>query len=384
MVDILLAAFLRNFMAHLVTIGLPVLLYAAVGARSRRGFGIAAAGVALAAGALVLSRSRAAWVGSAACGTFLAVEGLWVGRLWGDDRLRRRVVQLGGIAVAGLLMALLLPNRLNWRSQSPYFDSLTGVINYGEGSGRGRLIQYGNSLMIAADHPVLGVGPGNWPVYYPRYRSPGDPSFDADDIIPTNPWPSSDWMAVLAERGVPAMLLLALVGGTIALGAWARIRRGSRYPPLLTDLTTVATLIAVTIVGLFDALLLLPVPTLFAWTVVGALATSARPLREIALRAAARRSILIAAGAIGSLFALHATAQMGAMAVFNPRDREAMELAARLDPGSYRIHMLLGQAWRSAGRCDRARPHARAAAGLFPHHPAPRELLRRCRARRGS
>jgi O-antigen ligase len=371
----------RNFMAHLVAIGLPLLLYLAAEARSSRGFTMAAAGVALCAAALVLSRSRAAWVGAAACGAFLAVEGLWVGRLWSDDQLRRRVMRLAAIALAGLIVALAFPNRLNWRSESPYLDSLTGLANYREGSGRGRLIQYGNSLMMAADHPVLGVGPGNWPVHYPRYMSAVDPSFDSDDIIPTNPWPSSDWMAVLAERGAPAMLLLALVGGTIALGAWARIRRGSRYTPALTDLTIVATLISVTVVGLFDAVLLLPVPTLFAWTIIGALATTARPIRATVLPRTTRRRVLLVVGVIGGLLALRAASQMAAMAVFDQRERDSMELAARLDPGSYRIQMLLAQSWRTAGRCDRARPHAQAAADLFPHHPAPRTLLRVCRRR---
>jgi hypothetical protein len=278
---------------------------------------------------------------------------------------------------------MLLPNRLNWRSDSPYLESLAGVANYREGSGAGRLIQYGNSLRMAADDPVLGVGPGNWPVHYPRYMSPGDPSFDADDIIPTNPWPSSDWMAVLSERGVPGLLLLTLVGASVALGAWARVRRGSRYTPALTDLTIVATLIAVAVVGSFDAVLLLPAPTLLAWTTIGALASSARPVREIPLTPVLRRRVLLGVGIVGGLLLLRAAAQTTAMAVFSEaRGRQGQEIAARIDPGSYRIHMLLAQAWRASGRCDRARPHAEAAQSQFPHYPAPKRLLRACGVRR--
>ncbi len=268
----------RNFMAHLCAIGLPVLLLVTLQARRKRDFLLATAGIALTVAALVLSRSRAAWLGAAASTMFLAVEGLWLGRLWQDDRLRRRALVLAGTAATGLLLALILPNRLNWHSESPYLDSLTGVANYREGSGRGRLIQYGNTLEMALDHPVLGVGPGNWPVHYPEYMSPRDPSFDADDVIPTNPWPSSDWMAMLAERGLPATLALLAVGASIALGAWSRVRGGNRRQPPLADLAIVATLIAIFVVGAFDAVLLLPVPTYFAWTVVGALATAARPI----------------------------------------------------------------------------------------------------------
>ena len=372
----------RNFMAHLVAIGLPVLILVAVEARRRRDFALGAAGVALAAAALVLSRSRAAWLGAAACGIFLAVEGLWVGRLWADPLLRRRVSSLAGIAVAGLVVALALPNRLNWRSDSPYLDSLAGVANYKEGSGRGRLIQYGNTLEMAADHPVLGVGPGNWPVHYPEYMSPGDPSFDADDVIPTNPWPSSDWMAMLAERGLPASLLLLAAGGSIALGAWARVRSGARHTPALGDLTIVATLIAIVVVGAFDAVLLLPTPTYFAWTVIGALASAARPIGEVALSPVARRRLALAVAVVGGVLLTHSLSQVAAMALSNGGRREALELAARVDSGSYRIHMRLAQQWRAAGRCDRARPHARRAGELFPNHPAPRAVLRACRGNR--
>jgi len=372
----------RNFMAHLVTIGLPVLLLVSVESRSRAGFVLGSIGVMLAAAALVLSRSRAAWVGAAVCGAFLAIEGLWVGRLWADDRLRRRVLRLATTAAAGLVLSLILPNRLNWRSNSPYLDSLTGVANYREGSGRGRLIQYGNTLAMAVHHPIFGVGPGNWPVAYPRFMSPGDPSFHIGDIIPTNPWPSSDWMAMLAERGFVALILLALVGGSLTLGAWARLRRGPRDTPALTDLTIVATLIAIGTVGAFDAVMLLPVNTLFGWTIVGALASSARPLREIRLNARSRRYLMLAAAAVGTLFLWRSSAQVLAMGLFSTGQRAAMERASRVDPGSYRIHMLLAENWRAAGRCDRARPHAEAARSLFPNYPAPRQVLRVCGSRK--
>jgi O-antigen ligase len=372
----------RNFMAHLVTIGLPVLILVTIEARRRGDFVLGAAGVTLAAAALVLSRSRAAWLGAAACGLFLAVEGLWVGRLWADRRLRRRVLGLAGLALGGLALALALPNRLNWRSDSPYLDSLTGVANYKEGSGRGRLIQYGNTLEMAIDNLVLGVGPGNWPVHYPKYMSPGDPSFDTDDVIPTNPWPSSDWMAMLAERGLPASLLLVALGGSIALGAWVRVRSGTRRTPATGDLTIVATLIALVVVGAFDAVLLLPTPSFFAWTVVGALATTARPIRVVPLSPLGRQRLTVAVAAVGGVLLFHSFSQVAAMTLSGGGSREALELAARVDPGSYRIHMRLAQQWRAAGRCDRARPHAQRARELFPNHPAPRAVLRACGKKR--
>ena len=368
----------RNFMAHLVTLGLPLLVMVTVQARRRGAFLLGAAGIVLAVGALVLSRSRAAWLGAAACLAFLVVEGVWAGRLWDERPLRRRMTLLAGMGLAGLLLALTLPNRLNWRSESPYLDSLTGVANYREGSGRGRIIQYGNTARMALEHPLLGVGPGNWPVHYPRYMSPDDPSFDPGDVIPTNPWPSSDWVAVLAERGLPAFLLLALAGGSVALGAWARVRSERGRPASLTDLAIVATLIAIVVVAAFDAVLLLPAPAFLVWTTMGALASTARPILEVALAPRARRRLRITVALVGGALLVHGLAQVTAMAIAAPNTPDALELASRVDPGSYRIHMALAQEWRAAGRCDRARPHAERARTLFPHHPAPRVVLRRC------
>lgn len=372
----------RNFMAHLVAIGLPLLLFVSLEARDTMRFSLGAAGVALASGALVLSRSRAAWLAAGVGSLFLIVEGLWVGRLWHDDRLRGRVLRLVGTGAAALILALAVPNRLNWRSDSPYLESLTGVTNYKEGSGRGRIIQYRNTLAMATKHPLLGVGPGNWPVYYPKFMSRGDPSYDADDIIPTNPWPSSDWMAIVSERGFPALVLLALVGLAMALGGWTRIRHSGSRPPELTDLTIVATLVAVAVVGSFDAVLVLPIPTFFAWTIIGALTSATKPIDEITLTSVSRRWVLGAAAVAGVLFIGRSVAQTAAMELYGTGKFVNMELASRLDPSNYRVHMLLGSAWLRSGRCDRARPHAQAALDLFPNHPAPSRILRSCGVRK--
>lgn len=372
----------RNFMAHLVAVGLPLLLMLTLQASRRHTYLLGSAGMAVAVVALVLSRSRGAWLGAAACLALVTVEGFWAGRLWEDRQLRGRVSLLAGSALVGLLLALTLPNRLNWRSDSPYLDSLTGVANFREGSGRGRLIQYGNTARMALEHPFLGVGPGNWPVHYPRYMSPGDPSFDADDVIPTNPWPSSDWMAILAERGLPAFVLLMLAGTSIALGAWARVRADPRRPPSLPDLTIVATLLALLVVGAFDAVLLLPAPAFFVWTTVGALASTARPIRELSPTLSAHRRLVIGVAVVGGVLTVQALSQVVAMGIAAGGERDRMELAARVDPGSYRLHIALAQEWRRAGGCDRARDHAEHARDLFPNYPAPAMVLRSCRRRR--
>ena len=282
----------------------------------------------------------------------------------------------------GVTLALLLPNRLDWRSDSPYLESLVGVANFREGSGHGRLIQYRNTLGMAAHHPVLGVGPGNWPVAYPLYTTRGDPAYDTGDIMPTNPWPSSDWMAIVSERGFPAALLLLSSLLVIVFVGWRRFRQAGRSGDGLAALALVCTAIAVMVVGSFDAVLLLAVPGLFAWGLLGALLPAQRELASIALPDGRRRAIILGVACAALLFALRSSAQGVAILVAGAGQSVGrVTWAARLDPGSYRLHMLLAGVPGARGPCSRVRVHGAAAHELFPHHDAPARVLRSCGVR---
>ncbi|HET8624555.1 MAG TPA: O-antigen ligase family protein [Gemmatimonadales bacterium] len=371
----------RNFMAHFVAIGIPVLLLATLESRRRREAWLPTTSGVILGAALMLSRSRAAWLGTLAAFAILAVEGLWFGFLWRDVTSRRRILLFALALAVGGLLALLIPNTLEWRSDSPYLDSLRDVANYKEGSGRGRLVQYQNSLRMAAGHPVLGVGPGNWPVAYPRYTTPGDPAFDPDDFIPTNPWPSSDWVASLAERGALATLALAGAAAALAIGAWRRWRMVPETTEGTESLALILILATTAVVGSFDAVLLLPAPTFFVWAALGLLARAPkRPVFKIELRGHRARRLTAVVTTAGLVFAARNASQLWSMAAYGESGRvAAMEQAATIDPGSYRIRMLLAYAWRNRGRCDIARRHADRARALFPNHPAPGQLLAACR-----
>src|SRR5258705_3725382 len=72
----------RNFAAHFAAIGLPALIYCTVTARRAGGVALGAIGTGAVIAALVLSRSRAAWLAVAASMTvlafaFLASRGYW-------------------------------------------------------------------------------------------------------------------------------------------------------------------------------------------------------------------------------------------------------------------------------------------------------------------
>ncbi len=372
----------RNFVAHLAAIGAPVVVLSALTAR--RGFGSLFGGISMAvvAAALVLSRSRAAWLAIIVLAVPVGILGIMTWSRWCEARTLRRVFVLAVFAGAGAAAAVFLPNRLEWKSESPYLDSATGLVNYKAGSGRGRLVQYTNSLHMTRVHPVLGVGPGNWPVAYPRYASRGDPSMSQDDGVTSNPWPSSDWIAYLSERGVLGLTLLFMVMLGLLWRALRdlRVRTGRDAERVLTAIALVGTLIATAVVGAFDAVLLLAVPTFFVWTLAGALVPPGTGGIEV--EAGVHRFAPAALFALGLLIVARTALQVSAMATFSTSTRPSvLERAAMFDPGSYRIQTRLAQGYLSRGDCPRARPHARAARALFPNAAEPRRQLAQCGGR---
>ena len=371
----------RNFMAHLAAIGVPAVVIAALSARTRVGFLLGAIGSVILAAALVLSRSRAAWLAVFATGAVMVIVALLTrasisgGRTWA----RLRILAIG--AVLGGLASMYLPNRLNWNSTSPYLDSMRGLVNTKEGSGAGRVVQYRNSLEMAMSSPFVGVGPGNWSVHYIKFAERRDPSLSSAGWMTDNPWPSSDWVAFVSERGIVATVLLVLALVAIGLRAVRELpaaRETNDFERATAALTLIGTLVATVVVGLFDAVLLIAIPSMFMWLIAGVLSPPraiARSVRSGALGA----PVLVL---FGLLAIARAAGQMQAMAIYNGASRlTTIERAKRFDPGSYRIRMRLAEGYASRGDCGKSVPHGKAAHEMFPNASDPRAVLRKCGVR---
>jgi O-antigen ligase len=368
----------RNFMAHVCVIAFPTLMLVATTARTRKSFGWWSAAFALAAGALILSRSRAAWLALILTAVVL-LPLVILALVRGRNGLRfGRLLLLPVVAAAGAALALVLPNTLDWNSESPYMDTAKSVVNYKEGSGHGRLVQYGNSLRMSLHHPLLGVGPGNWAVTYPEFASEDDPSL-SDDGTTSNPWPSSDWMTFVSERGAAAAVLLALALLALVADGWRALRSATTAEDRLAACALVGTIVAAVVVGMFDAVLLLPPPALITWAALGALAPVPRERSAIDLSLGRRALLVFGVTALGLLAIWRSGSQLVAMSIYSNSSRTSrLERASTLDPGSYRIHLRLAEGYSRRGSCSRARAHASAARDLFPSAPAPKRILSRC------
>lgn len=336
----------RNFIAHAMAFGFPVVLLAAL-----RGKRWASFGVALLAATLVLTRSRAAFLGFGAVIVVMFVVMVML-------RMCGRVARTNIAAAIGIGLALLLPNALHWRTE--YVASVRGVTNYEEGSGHGRLIQYQRSLLMS---PIIGVGPGNWSVKYPARVPHNDPSLDQSvGGMTSNPWPSSDWVAFAAERGFVAVILLAWFFVRLLRGGWRRLRTAVDAEERLLAGMMIATVVGAGVVGAFDAVLLLALPSMLVWTALGAMSEPAPPSRF--------GWVMLLVIAISVAGAARSVAQLVAMDLYTRG--ASLQHASEIDPGNYRLHVRLA---RGRNRCV----HARAAHALYPNADEARMLVRGCK-----
>ena len=373
----------RNFVAHVAAIGLPSLVWCTV--TTRRSFGALAGsiGFALVAAALVLSRSRAAWLALLAALVVLAFLLFASRRYWNREIVGGRLARLALAGAIGAILSVALPNGLHWNSDSPYLDSAREVVDYRKGSGGGRIAQYRNSLRMSAAHPVFGVAPGNWPVRYVQYAPGGDKSL-AEDGMTANPWPSSDWIAFISERGIIATLALVSVFAALFLGAMRGWNAEPDGDAVLLKITLASTIAAAMVVSCFDAVLLLPAPAFLIWGILGA-ASGGTSLgyftrrREIDL--SAKEWMIFAS--VTLLFATvsvvrSATATTAMTIVGRGGQTANWALGATWDPGSYRLNARVAQLYENRGRCAKAVPFARRAVALFPSSGPAKRLVRRC------
>lgn len=365
----------RNFLAHIAAAALPVHAYLMVTAR-RRNLPLVAIGMAACMAMLVMSRSRAGWL-AALAGTVVMLFAIWLARRSAGVSLPRSRLMLilvtPAIAVGA---AVLVPTTLEWRSDSPYTDTLGNIANFREGSGRGRMLQYRNSLKLTQQHPVLGVGPGNWALHYGSVAPRNDPSFARNDVVPLNPWPSSDAVALLAERGIPGALAALLLVFACGWRAVPAVRAGDARA--LGGAALAGTIASLGVAGMFDAVLLLAVPAGFAAITIGALLSRAdgdvvSVVQVRRSKAAAILVVLVGAGLIRS------AAQTAAYVVAGDgSSRQRLERAVFLDPFNYQLQIRLAR-----GPCRAARPHAAAALRLAPTWPAAQAAARRCGVKSG-
>ncbi len=130
--------------------------------------------------ALALTYSRNAWLGlgAGALGLVLTARRMW-----------QTVAVLAAIAAVVLVV-----------SPHAVFDRARSTADLQDRTIRDRLAMWRSGVAMIADHPLLGVGPGEVRAWYAQYRRP-------DAVRPSTGHLHNSAVQVAAERGLPALAI---------------------------------------------------------------------------------------------------------------------------------------------------------------------------------
>lgn len=189
-----------NFYGLILVAVLPLAVYRLLD-ETRLLYRLAAAGAALTIlFAIVNTYSRGALVALFLSAVFL----LWERRV--------RPASLLFIGLAGLLLWVIMPASSTQRLRN-FTNVLSGTSNVlDESSLRGRASEFISGLMMFADHPILGVGLGNYPGQYQTYASELGLEYRAKPREA-----HSLYVEVLAETGLLGLTAFSLLFGGLLL-----------------------------------------------------------------------------------------------------------------------------------------------------------------------
>jgi hypothetical protein len=350
----------RNFTAHLLVLGIPLLALLTIRDAEKPGVVCWWLGLALLAAAILVSRSRGAWLGVLALVLTTAVS-------WAINACRRPPrgsLWVAAALLVGVFVASAPWPAMKWRSPTPFRDTLARLVESDRGTGRGRIIQYRTTLQLIAKNPMLGVAPGNWSVGYAAVSTGEDPSMEPGALRPVNRLPNGDWLGLASERGIPALLVLWASGALMAGWAVNRLRRG-RFSGGAAEVALLACLGATLVMGAVDAVILRPEPTFCLALVLGGL-LGEMPAREG--RSLPRPAMPLAAVTFAITAAATMTSAAQGVSLLQRRrpDLASKQVSVRLDPGDYSLQAAVADATALAGDCDQARVYARQSRQYFP------------------
>ena len=217
----------RNIAAEIMAMALPLSVAATLSSRERDARVRYAVATILELVFLAVTRARGAWFG-AACGL---VATLWLLRAplrASFAGSRRTLLVFGGVALLAVVAAAV-PGRFTTHDMGDtkrYASALSvieGAVDPQSAALRTRLGFWRRTLRMIEDAPLLGVGPGNWPVIYPRYAEPGATRDGALSMTLAPRQAHNDLLERAAETGLLGLGALLFLGAAVVHSTRARL-----------------------------------------------------------------------------------------------------------------------------------------------------------------
>ncbi len=204
-------SFLGGFLVLTIPLTLSLLLR---GAERRLEVYLCILAFALQASALLLTQTRAAWAGILFS---LAVLAPLAWRKFSGLNSGRKVGAISLLAVILIIIVLVF-------SFSPsYQDRLTSVAATGEGTSRGRLLVWGQTISLLRDNLILGTGADSFALSFPAYRTAEMERELGRRTIEDSP--HNLFLELAVAGGIPGAALLVALLLALLLPAFARMAR---------------------------------------------------------------------------------------------------------------------------------------------------------------
>jgi O-antigen ligase len=202
---------------------------------------------------IFLVASRAVWLAVAVAGIVVGICALLIFRKSTAFRKEKGQLITRGVIFLVVLSALVVfsyPDGSEARmKEASLQEKLSSAANVGAGSAQVRLELWKKTLSMISDHPVLGVGLGNWKINIPRYGTNGLPSEQGkvQYIRPHN-----DFLWVLAESGTLALLAYLALFGISIYYLFKTIRRSKTWEDQLFQILILSGIVGFLVISWFS------------------------------------------------------------------------------------------------------------------------------------
>ena len=267
----------RNFAASYLVISIPATAAFAWTSASRPGQIAGFLSAAMMTLFLIYTRTRGAWVGFGGALLIGVFALIWLSRKHHIDLLnlaqaRTRLLVAGACLLLVALLALL-PHGMQkegaFRFDERKSDAFTTLAKtFSPADARGRLTVWRHTLEMVRDHPLLGVGPGNWQYRYPRYDK-GD--WITDNAAPQRP--HNDFLWILSETGILGLIAYLWMIYTLCKTVWARLRHHPGAPHTLWAFGLAVGILALLGHSLFSFPRERIAPSMMLWMGLGCIAS---------------------------------------------------------------------------------------------------------------